>query len=208
MSQIVAAKNVHGIVLVAENRATELDEEGKEVSFQMKRLIPLGSHCALLTSGTADGTGMGNALKRFVQGEGLKDVEEIYGAALVFLSTEYERFMRKKCELLPIDPIHQVSFVLAGKTEKDQAMPYRLYFLWTKKKLPWLDGDEISHAFCLPRRMGLEFQLNKMCKEDASPKEILRKVMEEMKHLNDRGEIGSSFSFALINPTGFHSLNP
>jgi 20S proteasome alpha/beta subunit len=208
MSQIVVAKNVHGIVLVAENRATELDEEGKEVSFQMKRLIPLGSHCALLTPGTADGTGMGNALKQFVQGKGLKDVEEIYGAALAFLSTEYERFMRKKCELLPIDPIDQVSFVLAGKTEKDQAMPYRLYFLWTKKKLPWLDGDEISHAFCLPRRMGLEFQLNKMCKEDASPKEILRKVMEEMKHLNDRGEIGSSFSFALINPTGFHSLNP
>ena len=30
MSQIVVAKNVHGIVLVAENRATELDEEGKE----------------------------------------------------------------------------------------------------------------------------------------------------------------------------------
>jgi len=208
VSQIVVAKNVHGIVLVAENRVTELDEEGKEVSFQMKRLIPLGSHCALLTAGAADGTGMGNALKQFVQEEGLKDVEELYGAAFTFLSTEYERFMRKKCELLPIDPIHQVSFVLAGKTERDQAMPYRLYFLWTKKKLPQFDGDEISHAFCLPRRMGLEFQLNKMCKRDASPKEILRKVMEEMKYLNDRGEIGSSFSFAFINPTGFHSLNP
>jgi len=54
----------------------------------------------------------------------------------------------------------------------------------------------------------LEFQLNKMCKENASPKEILRKVMEGMKHLNDRGEVGSSFSFAVINPTGYHSLNP
>jgi hypothetical protein len=194
--------------LVAENRAIELDEEGKEISFQMNRLIPLGSHCALLTSGAADGTGMGNALKQFIQEEGLKDVEDVYGAALPFLSTEYERFMKKKCELLPIDPIHQVSFVLAGRTEKDQGMPYRLHFIWTKKKLPQLDGDEISHAFCLPRRMGLEFQLNIMCKENASPKEILRKVMEGMKHLNDRGEVGSSFSFALINATGYQSLNP
>ena len=208
MPQIVVAKNVHGIVLVAENRAIELDEEGNEVSFQMKRLISLGTHCALLTAGAADGTGMGNALKQFIQEEGLKDVEELYGATLAFLSTEYERFMRNKRELLPIDPIHQVSFVLAGKAERDQIMPYRLYFLWTKKKSPQLDGDEISHAFCLPRRMGLEFLLNKMCKEDASPKEILRKVMEEMKHLNDRGEVGSAFSFALINPSGFHSLNP
>ena len=116
--------------------------------------------------------------------------------------------MRKQGEWLRIDPIHQVSFILAGKTEKDPSMPYRLYFLWTKKKLPHLDGDEISHAFALPRRMGLEFQLNKMCKEEAPLKEILRKAMEGLKHLNEKGEVGSSFSFAIINPTGFHSLNP
>jgi hypothetical protein len=174
----------------------------------MERLISLKPYSALLVSGAAEGTGMGNALKQFIQEEGIKDVEELYVATLAFLSTEYERFMRKECELLPVDPIHQVSFVLAGKTERDQGMPYRLYFLWTKKKLPQLDGDEISHAFCLPRRMGLEFQLNKLCRENASPKEILRKIMEGMKHLNDRGEVGSSFSFALINPTGYHSLNP
>jgi hypothetical protein len=208
MPQIIVAKNIHGIVLVAENRAIELDEEGEEISFQMKRLIPLGSHGALLTAGATEGAGMGNALKQFVQEEGLKDVADVYGAALPFLSTEYERFMKEKHELLPIDSIHQVSFILAGWTERDEGMPYRLYFLWTKKKLPQLDGDEISYSFSLPRRMGLEFQLNKMCKENASPKEILRKAIEGMKHLNDRGEIGSSFSFALINPTGYHSLNP
>jgi hypothetical protein len=208
MPQIVVAKNIHGIVLIAENRAIDLDEEGEEISFQMKRLIPLGSHGALLTAGAAEGTGMGNALKQFIQEEELKDVADLYGAALPFLSTEYERSMRKKNELLSIDPIHQVSFILAGWTEKDEGMPYRLYFLWTKKKLPQLDGDEISHSFSLPRRMGLEFQLNKMCKENASPKEILRKAIEGMKRLNDRGEVGSSFSFALINPTGYHSLNP
>ena len=208
MSQIVVSKNIHGIVLVAENRAMELDEEGKEVSFQMNRLISLGPSSALLTSGATEGTGMANALKLFVQEEGLKDVEEIYAASLPFLSAEYERFMRKKCEWLPIDPIHHVSFVLAGRTEKDEGLPYRSYFIWTKKKLPLLDGDEISYALCLPRRMGLEFQLNKMCREDASPKEILRKIVEGMKHLNDRGEVGSSFSFAVINATGYHSLNP
>ncbi len=148
----------------------------KEILLQVNRLLPLTSHCALLTAGAAEGIEMGNALKQFIQGEGLKDVQDLYGAALAFLSTEYERFMRKKCELLPIDPIHQVSFILAGKTEKDSAMPFRLYFLWTKKKLPQLDGDEISFAFSLPRRMGLEFQLNKICKEKGPLREILEKV--------------------------------
>jgi hypothetical protein len=208
MSQIIVAQNVHGIVLAAENRAVQLDEKGREISLQVNRLLPLSSHCVLLTAGAAEGVEMGNALKQFVQGEKLNDVQELYGAAIAFLSTEYDRFMRKKCELLPVDPIHQVSFILAGKTEKDQTMPFRLYFLWTKKKLPQLDGDEISHAFSLPRRMGLEFQLNKMCKEKASLKEILDKTKEGMERLKEKGEIGPALSFAMITREGYQSLNP
>jgi hypothetical protein len=208
MSQIVVAQNIHGIVLAAENSATQLNEEGKEIPLKINRLLPLTPHCALLTAGAPEGAEMGNALKSFVQGEKLNDVQDLYGAALAFLSTEYERFMRKKCELLPIDPIHQVSFILAGRTEKDQAMPYRLYFLWTKKKLPHLDGDEISNAFSLPRRMGLEFQLNKMCKEKAPLKEIVKKVAEGLERLKSQGEVSSSFSFGMITQEGYQSLNP
>jgi hypothetical protein len=208
MSQIIVAQNANGIVLAGENRAIQLDEKGNEVSLQINRLLPLTSHCALLTAGAPEGTEMGNALKNFLLEEKLNDVQELYGAAIAFLSTEYERFMRKKCELLPIDPIHQVSFILAGKTEKDQSMPFRLYFLWTKKKLPQLDGDEISNAFSLPRRMGLELRLNKMCKENASLKEILKSVREGMEQLKNKGEVSGPFSFATITREGFQSLNP
>jgi hypothetical protein len=208
MSQIIVAQNIHGIVLAAENRAVQLDESGKEISLQVNRLLPLSTHCALLTTGAAEGTEMGNALKTFIQGEKLNDVEEIYGASLAFLSTEYERFMRKKCELLPIDPIHQVSFVLAGRKTKDRVMPFRLYFLWTKKKLPQLDGDEISHAFSLPRRMGLEFQLNKMCKENVSLDQIFKKMVEGIERLKGQGEVTSAFSFAMITQEGYQSLKP
>ena len=208
MSQIIVAQNVHGIVLAGENRAIQLDEKGNEISLQINRLLPLFPHCALLISGSAEGRDMGSALKNFLVEEKLNDVQDIYGAALAFLSTEFERFMRKKCELLPVDPIHQVSFVLAGKTERDQVMPFRLYFLWTKKKLPQLDGDEISNAFSLPRRMGLEFQLNKMCKENAPLKEILKKMTEGMEQLKSKGEVSGPFSFGMITQEGYQSLNP
>jgi hypothetical protein len=208
MSQIIVAQNAHGIVMAGENRAIQLDEKGNEISLKVNRLLPLTSHCALLTAGAPEGTEMGNALKNFIEGERLNDVQELYGAAIAFLSTEYERFMRKKCELLPIDPIHQVSFILAGKTEKDRSMPFRLYFLWTKKKLPQLDGDEISQAFSLPRRMGLEFQLNKMCKENGSLKEILKKMAEGMEQLKSKGEVSGPFFFGMITQEGYQSLNP
>ena len=208
MSQIIVAQNVHGIVLAVENRGVQLDEKGQEISFQVNRLLPLSSYSALAIAGAPEGVEMGNALKQFILGERLTDVQELYGASVALLSTEYERFMRKKCELLPIDPIHQVSFVLAGKTEKDQNMPFRLYFLWTKKKLPQIDGDEISHAFSLPRRMGLEFQLNKLCKDKASLKEVADKIKEGMERLKEKGEISSPLSFAMITREGFQSLNP
>ena len=208
MSQIIVAQNVHGIVLAGENRAIQLDEKGNEISLKVNRLLPLTSHCALLISGSVEGRDMGGALKNFLLEEKLNDVQDIYGAALAYLSTEYERFMRKKCELLPIDPIHQVSFILAGKTEKDRSMPFRLYFLWTKKKLPQLDGDEISQAFSLPRRMGLEFQLNKMCKENGSLKEILKKMTEGMEQLKSKGEVSGPFFFGMITQDGYQSLNP
>jgi len=208
MSQIIVAQNVHGIVLASENRAIQLDENGNEISLQINCLLPLTSHCALLISGSAEGRDMGGALKNFLAGEKLSDVQDIYGTALAYLSTEYERFMRKKCELLPIDPIHQVSFILSGKTDKDRNMPFRLYYIWTKKKLPQLDGDEISHAFSLPRRMGLEFQLNKMCKENAPLKEILKKMADGMEQLKRKGEVSGPFSFATISQEGFQSLNP
>jgi len=208
MSQIIVAQNTHGIVLAAENRAIQLNGEGEEVPYQVNRLLPLTSHSALLTAGAPEGVDMGNALKNFIQGERINDVQDLYGATHAFLSTEYERFMRKKCEVLPVDPIHQVSFILAGRTEKDKAMPFRLYFLWTKKKLPQLDGDEISYAFSQPRRMGLEFQLNKMCKENAPLKELLKKMVEGMERLKGQGEVSSSFSFAMITHEGYQSLNP
>ncbi len=208
MSQVIVAKNVDGIVMACENRAIQLDEKGNEIPLQINRLLPLTPHCALLISGSAEGRDMGSALKNFLVEEKLNDVQDIYGAALAFLSTEFERFMRKKCELLPVDPIHQVSFVLAGKTERDQVMPFRLYFLWTKKKLPQIDGDEISNAFSLPRRMSLEFQLNKMCKGNAPLKEILGRMTDGMEYLKNKGEVSGPFSFGMITREGYQSLNP
>jgi hypothetical protein len=185
-----------------------LDETGKEIQLDVNRLIPLTSHTVLLLAGAAEGRDMGNALKDFLIGEKLNDVLDVYGATLAYLSTEYERFMRKKCELLPIDPIHQISFVLAGRTDRDKTMPFKVYFLWTKKKLPQLDGDEISNAFSLPRRMGLEFQLNKMSKENSPLKEILKKVTEGMEQLKSKGEVKGPFSFGMITQEGYQSLNP
>ncbi len=206
MSQIIVAQSIHGIILAVEKRAIQLNERGEEVSLTVDRLIPLAPACALIAAGAVEGVEMGNSLKEFLRGEGLTDVQDLYGASLAYLATEHDRLMRKKCEILPIDPIHHVSFILAGKTAQDKGKPFRLYYLWTKKRLPQLDGDEIGHAFCLPRRMGLEYQLNQMGKANASLEELVAKVKEGIDKFRVQGSVSGPFSWGRITGAGFESL--
>lgn len=206
MAQVIVAQNSNGIVMAAEQAAVRLDEEGQEITFQAERLLPLTAQSAVLTIGAADGIEMGNALKHFIREEQLADIEDVYSAALPYLSTEYERFMRKTCDVLPIDPIHQVSFILAGKTEKNPGMPFKLYLLWTKRKLPRLDGDEISFAYSQPRRMGLEYRLNKVCRADGPLEEILRTVREGMEALKKQGEVRFPIAYGTIDQERYQAL--
>ena len=206
MCQLIVAQNADGIVLAAENRAIQIKDKGEEVSLRVNRLIQLSSQTALLVAGAPDGIDMGQTLKKFIHDEGIQDILDLYPAAMAFLSTEYERFMRKKCEILPIDPIHHVSFILAGKTDRDPDRSFRLYFLWNKKKLPQLDGDEITHAFSLPRRMGLEYRLNQMAKEKVPLKKVAETINEGIQKLRNQKEIQAPVSWALIPSKGYQPL--
>jgi len=161
MSQLISCQNANGIVLAADSRAIFFDVSGKMSDIKINRLVQLSQHTAILTGGATEGMEMCQTLKRFVTEEGLNEIQEVYGAALPFLAGEYEKFMRKECEIIPIDPIHHVYFILAGYTTKDPNRLFRLYLLWTKKKLPQLDGDEISFSYTAPRIMGLEYRLSR-----------------------------------------------
>jgi hypothetical protein len=176
--------------------------------FEVERLIPLTSYSAALTGGGAEGVKMCRALKGFVEDEGLEDILEVYGAALPFLATEYERFMRTECEVSALDPIQHVHFILAGYTEKDPENPFRLYLVWTKKKLPQLDGDEIGLAFAVPRIIRLEYRLNQMCRQNAKLDVILPEVQKTLERQGDmQEEIGGPFRYAIITRRGFERVD-
>lgn len=104
MSQLIACQNGHGIVLATDGKAVDFNPQGKMIDLKVDRLVQISQHTAILTGGAADGVEMCHSLRNFLKEERLNDIEEVYGAALPFLSTEFERFMRKRCEILPVDP--------------------------------------------------------------------------------------------------------
>jgi hypothetical protein len=207
MSQLIACKSSRGIVLAADSKAVSVDDSGTLVDDEIERLIPLSKHTAILTGGAAAGVKMCRSLKDFIAGEGLDDIKAVYQAALPFLASEYEQFMRKICRFHPIDPLHQVNFILAGYSPADPIEPFSLYLLWTRKKLPLLDGEEISTVFTLPRVIRLEYRISQLAGEDAGLDRILSVVQEGLEQqAAAQEEIDRPFSYAILDRDGLRRI--
>lgn len=207
MSQIVACRTDRGIILAADSNAFDVNPKREIVEVKINRMLQLTSNTAIVTGGAAEGEMMCRNLKDFISEENLNTIDGVYNAALPFLASEYEKFISKKCEFLPIDPIHQVYFILGGYSPNKTPKPFQLYLLWTKMKLPQLDGDEISSAYTVPRLIRLEYRLNQLGKQNKPLQEILTDIRS---HLEEQAEIHPEicgpFSYAVIDRDGFRKI--
>jgi hypothetical protein len=207
MSQIVACRTDTGIILAADSNAFDVNPKREIFEVKINRMLQLTSNTAIVTGGAPEGEIMCRTLKDFLSEENLTAIDEVYKAALPFLASEYEKFIRKKCAFLPIDPIHQVYFILGGYSQNKTPKPFQLYLLWTKMKLPLLDGDEISSAYTVPRLIRLEYKLNQLSKENKPLKDILTEIrshLEEQAQIHD--EISGPFFYAVIDRDGFKKI--
>jgi len=204
MSQIIAFKSRQGVVLASDGQAIDFKLGGGAFDLEVQRLFPLTSHSAVLTGGAAQGESICRSLKTFIEQEDLSDIESIYQAALPFLASEYEEYMRKSCEILPVDPIHHLYFILAGYAPENGDSPFSLYLIWPKNKLPYLDGEEIDSAFSVPRIMRLEYRLNEFSKNGALLDQVVAEVRLTLeKQAETQDEIGGPFAYATITKDGY-----
>ncbi|MEJ2660334.1 MAG: hypothetical protein P8Z73_06395 [Desulfobacteraceae bacterium] len=204
MSQLIACKTSSGLVFGADSKAVDVDSNGNLIELKVDRLHQLSEFAAIMNAGTAAGEHMCQALKHFIQEENLTYIDEIHQAALAFLATEYEKFMRKTCEVRPIDPIHQVTFILGGYAARDTAEPFKLYLLWTKRRLPLLDIDEIGTSFTVPRIIRLEHRLHHLVRQQSDLDKVVTEVRREMEIRAEKDdEVSEPLHFAVIQQSGF-----
>jgi 20S proteasome alpha/beta subunit len=207
MSQLIACKTFTGLVLGADSKAVDVDSNGSLIELKVERMHQLSEFAAIMNAGTAAGEHMCQALKHFIHEENLTYVDEIHQAALAFLTTEYEKFMRKTCEVQPIDPIHQVTFILGGYSAGEIGEPFKLYLLWTKRRLPLLDIDEIGTSFTVPRIIRLEHRLHQLANQKADLDKLVTEVRREMEIRAERDdEVSEPLHFAVIQKNGFRRL--
>ncbi len=202
MSQIIACRSPMGIVLGADAHSIEIDDQGALHESQVQRLYQLTPHAVLMVGGGTAGASMGSSLQSFMAGEHFGSIEEVYTAALSYLASEYETYMQRHCDRLPIDPIHHIYFVLAGHSPHNPADPYQAYLIWTKRHLPLLDGDTILSAYAVPRLIQIEAQLNRMSQENHRLDEIHAVIQRQIQRGAQMENRQASAVYALITEEG------
>jgi hypothetical protein len=203
MSQLIACKSRHGIILATDSKAEMVNAIGHVNDATLDRLVPLTETSVILAGGDFESERMSRSLGDFIQQEGITEALDVYEAALPFLASEYEKYIHKECKTPPSSPLHQFHFILAGFSEKHRPQPFKLFLLWTKKKLPQIDREEIKVTYTIPRLMGFEYRLAQLCEEDVPLTSILDAVKSEMeKQARKNTEISGPFRYAVLSGEG------
>ncbi len=202
MSQMIVCRSPKGIVMGAEAHDMDIDDQGRIQESPMHRLFQLNALSVLMVGGGAESASMGASLQSFMSHERFDAIEDVYAAALPFLATEYEDYMKRHCERLPIDPIHQIYFILAGHSPRNPSNPFQAHLIWTKRHLPLLDGDSILSAYAVPRLIRLEVQLNRMCQENHRLDDIFSVMRSQLQQKAQRENRPLEADYAVITSEG------
>jgi hypothetical protein len=123
-----------------------------------------------------------------------------------FFTGRYDEVMRKMCEKLPVDPLHNMYLVLAGYAAKAPD-PARLFIIWNRPQPARIEFNRVTNIFTLPRRMGLEFKLTQMLAQKAPLKEIAGVAKAAMHKLAGQDEyIGPPYRFVSITTGGVQEV--
>jgi hypothetical protein len=203
MGQLIACATSEGVLLASDSRTEFFEPGGEERFITVDRLIPVAAHAVLASAGAEEGHELCRDFAAFAQDEGLKDIEALMDAAMPFFTGRYDEVMRKMCEKLPVDPLHNMYLVLAGYATDHPEHPARLFILWNRPKPPKIEFNQVTNIFTLPRRMGLEFKLSQMVAQKAPLAEIVAAAKAAMQKLAGQDEyIGPPFHFLTITAGG------
>jgi len=206
MTQALAAFNQHGLVLATDSRATRFDDQGRPEFFEVKKLLPLGTHLAVLSGGAGVSVPLSLALKAEVgKRRGLDDPEDLADFALPFLSRAYEQYLHVHGP--GPEGLRRIYFILAGYSPETPPPGYHLYLLGSEEGEPPLIPLARGNLMVMPRNLGMEMRLVKALATNAPVPELLEMSREFLeKQAEKKEEVAPPFYFATITPEGYREL--
>jgi hypothetical protein len=205
MTQALAGFNEHGIVLATDSRASRFDAAGKAEYFQVKKLLPLGSHAALLSGGAGVSVPLARTLGREIgRRRGLDHLEDMVDFALNFLSQGYKHHLDRHGP--EPEGFRRLYFIIAGYAADRPPPGFALYLLGSEENELPLRNIPTGNLVVMPRNLGMEMRLFKALNQGAPLAELLalsRDFLEKMAAAKE--EVGGPFYFATLTAAGLRT---
>jgi 20S proteasome alpha/beta subunit len=215
MTQVIACCTPDGILLATDSLATWFDQTGTIRHFNLKKIIRLGSHAAMVSAGIGIGVEIGSAFQEFLQDRRVEGIEEVLRFAPPFFTDRYVRFLRERETGLDLSrpsddgeseepsPWTGIYFILAGYSFKDRQQPFHLHLLGSEGKGDSVTPYSTSPILLIPRSLSMEKRLETECAAGSSMGHLLSLCKSFLKKRSAEGEVGPPFYFATITQAGF-----
>ena len=207
MTQALAGYTEHGIVLATDSRASHFDAAGRAEYFQVKKLLPLGRHAAILSGGAGVSVALSQALRREIgHRRGLDHLEDMADFALNFLSQGYGQHLARHGP--EPEGFRRLYFILAGYAADGPPPGFSLY-LWGSEgnELP-LKNIPTGNLVVMPRHLGMEVRLFKALNQGAALAQLLALSQDFLEKMAAaREEVGPPFYFASLTAAGYREVS-
>jgi hypothetical protein len=218
MTQVIACSTPEGIVLATDSVATWFDQTGTQKHFNLKKILRLGSHSALVSAGIGIGVEMGLSFQRFLKDRRAEGIEEIIRLAMPFFSHLYGNHLREKKvngffgrstdeDSGERSPLNGVYLLLVGYSFKDRGQPYHLHLLGSDEEGISIRIYPIAHTVLIPRSLSMERRLEDERRRGSSLLHLLEVCQTFLKKRSgEEGEVGPPFYFATITAAGVQEV--
>jgi len=218
MTQIIACSTREGIVLATDSRATWFDEAGEMRHFNLKKLLRLGTHSAMLSAGAGMGVEMSFAFQNFLQRQGVEAIDDIVTMALSFFTHQYGKWVEQRgmrhpsCPMADEGdetsvPLNEVYLILAGCSLKERAQPYVLHLFSSEGETISIKLVSTSQIIVVPRSLSIERRLEALRETEAPLDQLLSLSKSFLKKRSaQEEEVGPPFYFATITPAGYKEV--
>jgi hypothetical protein len=218
MTQVIACSTADGILLATDSLATWFDQTGAMRHFNLKKILRLGSHTAMVSAGIGIGVEIGSAFQEFLQERRVEGIEEVLRYALPFFTDRYVKFLREREMNLDLSrssddgesdepsPWGGIYFILAGYSFKDRQQPYHLHLLGSEENGDSITPYSTSPILLIPRSLSMEKRLEAQCLTGSPIGQLLSLCKSFLRKRSADGEVGPPFYFATITQAGFREV--
>jgi hypothetical protein len=205
LTQVLATIHPEGIVVATDSRAWSGPTAPVQRYFSVEKLFPLGERAFILSAGLGVGIPLSLRFQAFVSMHREMGPSELLKVAGPILSRYLNVLLARTPLEVYQDPLARV-LILIGLIDISSPKHKHKMMLYVSEKgrLP-MEEHPIGGTITIPRLLGAEMLLHRMCRDEAPMEDLLHFMREVLiRRTREEKGIGPPFFWAVLDQEGLH----